>query len=63
MIEDGEIKVYEDEHYISAESHFEFKWNSQQTINWRNINSLHFNPATGLLLKDDATRDILQNLD
>ena len=42
MIEDGEIQVYENENYILADTNFEFKWDSQQTINWRNINSLHF---------------------
>ena len=63
MLEDGEIKVYDDENYILADSLFEFKWDSKQSINWRNISCLQFDPATGLLNKEDATRDILQNLD
>ena len=59
MIEEGEIKVYDDEHYILADSLFEFKWDSKQSINWRNISCLQFDPATSQLNKEDATRDIL----
>ena len=40
MLEDGEIKVYDDENYILADSLFEFKWDSKQSINWRNISCL-----------------------
>lgn len=58
-MEDGEIKVYDDENYILASSLFEFKWDSKQSINWRNISSLQFDPYTGQLNKEDATRDIL----
>jgi hypothetical protein len=63
MIEEGEIKMYDDEHYILADSLFEFNWDSKQSINWRNISCLQFDAATGMLCQDDATRDILLNLD
>lgn len=58
MIEDDEIKVYDDEHYILADSLFKFKWDSKKSIDWRNISCLQFDPATDLLSKEDATRDI-----
>lgn len=35
--EEGEVRVIDDENYVVADSLFEFKYDENATINWRNI--------------------------
>ena len=59
-IEDGEIRVFDDENYILSDSYFQFKYEQDSQINWRNISAMRFHPITGLPeWTDDPTRDIL----
>jgi hypothetical protein len=37
QFEEGEVKVIDDENYIIADSLFEFKYNENASINWRNL--------------------------
>ena len=63
-IEEGEIKVIDDENYILSDSYFNFKWDEQQRINWRSIGSLHFNEQTGIIDNSyEPTNDILMNIE
>jgi len=58
--EEGEVKMIEDENYILADSYFEFKYNENANVNWRNISSLQFDHQTGLPFNlNDPTREIL----
>ena len=55
--EDGEIKVYDNENYILSDSYFAYKWDQEQSINWRGIGSLTFDLCSGTLDIDGATTD------
>lgn len=65
--EDGEIKVYDNENYILSDSYFAFKWNQEQSINWRGIGSLRFDQNSGTLEDDgissDPANSVLKHLD
>ena len=63
-IEEGEIKVIDDENYILSDSYFNFKRDEQQRINWRSIGSLHFDEQTGIIDNSyEPTNDILMNIE
>ena len=56
--------MIDDENYVIADSLFEFKYNENSTINWRNISALQFDSSTGLPSnRSDPTREILQNIE
>ena len=63
-IEEGEIKVIDDDNYILSDSYFQFKFEKDREINWRNISVMSFHPITGMPnWTDDPSRDILMNLE
>ena len=62
-LEDGEIKVIDNENYILSDSYFRFKYDSDSQINWRNISGMKFSNKGAPLWTDDPTRDILVNLE
>ena len=41
-IEEGEIKVIDDQNYVLSDSYFAFHWDKEKHINWRAVGSLHF---------------------
>lgn len=61
--------MFDDENYILSDSYFAFKWDQDQSINWRNIGALQFDPASGTLLEgasanaSDPANDILMNIE
>lgn len=62
--EEGEVKVIDDENYILSDSYFNFQWDQQQRINWRNIGSLHFDEQTGVIDNSyEPVNDILLNIE
>jgi len=40
QFEEGEVRVIDDENYVIADTLFEFKYDENSTINWRNISAL-----------------------
>ena len=62
--EEGEIKVIDEENYILSDSYFNFQFDEQQRINWRNIGSLHFDDQTGVIDNSyEPINDILLNME
>lgn len=74
-MEDGEIRIIDDENYIVADSLFEFKLHAPgevgadgktvvPPIHWRALSTLDFDQASGQITnREDPTRDIIEHLD
>jgi len=56
--------VLDDENFILSDSYFNFQFDEQTRINWRNIGALHFDAATGTIDNSyEPVNDILLNID
>ena len=45
-MEEGEIRIYDDQNYIISDRAFKFDFNSDSKINWRNISKTDFRALT-----------------